>query len=1183
MRVDRARKFHLRADGRKPAIFNGEHTRRIIMRHRIAHRNTGFLLALYFLLASGLCAQDATGKIAGNVTDATGAVIAGAKVTVTNVATRILKETRTDKEGFYQVSSLPIGLYEVAAEAAGFTHVVVRPKNSLEINQTLRVDLRLEVGNVKDTITVEGTASAVETENSTVGATVDGNAVYELPLNGRNTLDLLVTQAGATAKNTDAARQAGSYSIGGMRSDSVTYLLDGGNNNHLINNDVVINPNPDAVAEFRVLESNYSAEYGRNGGGVVSVVTKSGTNTLHGTAFDYLRNEDLDANTFFNNEQGIARQILKRNQYGGTIGGPLVLPRLLDGRNKLFFFFSYEGQKQNANAASGKVTTFTPLEAQGNFSQSSNGTPDPAVVSFLRDNPYFQSNPALAAKGIIDPNRISPVALNYFKNSLIPMSSTGYVFPQAAARADHNEYLGKLDWAATPRDNLSATVAAQDTPSTVPFSGSSGATTVNGYPIANDVAAYFGSITYHHTFTPALLNVARLTGQRNNNFQNYPIGSHPGPAQLGINITPDLVDGPTNINLLGSGMFAGYNPFGPANIVDNTVTFTNDLSWTRGRHSLKGGFYYSMYRDAMAYGYYLNGEFDFNGPGTGIGSGNDRADFLMGLPDDFQEYPNAPTNIRSYSVAGYLQDSVKLTRNLMLNFGVRYEYNQPKYDTQGRSFSFVPGLRSTVFPGAPPGLLFPHDKGAPNGANFPDKKNFAPRLGFAWDVFGNAKTSVRGGFGMFYDVLKAEDNLQFNGQSPFFGSAFLSFSAPDAGFTSNPGILTNPFVAAGAVNPFPSKQVDHAVNFADAGYLPIGGANPFYVDPHIKTPYIFQFNLSVQQQLVNNLTLQAGYVGYQAHGLTGLTDINAFTPGAGTRSLDLIRGFEGDYNFMNEFQNIGRARYNALQFDLTKRMSDSRFGKTFFKLAYTWSHEIDNESGYRQRNNFVPYYNHYQFMASGDFDIRQTMSLSGGWEMPFDRLASKIPSALTKGWTLYPIVSYRSGFPLDVFAFPGVAPSQTAPGPSGAGDPQVVRADLVAPVVYYDPKSFQVVNNTNAGGNQSGNYWFSPSSFSNAREVALNQQLVNGTNPSSLVKQFTYGTLGRNILRGPGAFNVNLTLSKHFMVKEKYDIEFRVDAFDLFNSPQFSNPNTNIGDPNFGQVSNTADPRILQLALHFKF
>jgi len=1139
-----------------------------------------YMICVLALAAYPVLAQDTTGRIGGIVSDPSGAIVAGATVTVTNAGTKITRQTSTDKQGAYQVRELPIGRYQVAVEAAGFSRKVVAAVNPLEINQTLRVDVVLEVGAVTDVINVEGGASAVETQNATIGATVSSNAISELPLNGRNTLDLLATQPGVTPKNNDASRQAGSYSIGGGRSDSVTYLLDGGLNNHLIDNGVVINPNPDAVGEFRVLQSNYAAEYGRSGGGVVSVVIKSGTNSLHGTAFDFLRNEDLDANTFFNNEQGIARQILKRNQYGGTVGGPIYVPHVIDGRNKLFFFFSYEGQRQNANQSTGKITTFTPLEAQGNFSKSVGGGPDPNVVSFLLQNPWFQSNPTLASQGVIDPNRISKVSQNYFKDNLLTTSPSGFLFPEAAATTNHSEYLGKVDYTIGMRDTLSATLAAQDSPSTVPFSQAAGATTVNGFPISDDVAAYFGNVSFIHSFSPAIINVARFTAQRNNTFQNRPIGTLPGPANLGIGITPDLVDGPTIINLEGSGLFAGYNPFGPANIIDNTLTFTDDLSWTRGSHSLKAGFLFSSYRDAMIYGYYLNGEFDFYGPLTSIGSGNDRADFLMGLPDDLQQYPNAPTNIRSHSFGGYVQDAWKVNRRFTLNYGVRYEYNQPKYDTQKRSFSFVPGVQSTVFPNAPLGLLFPGDKDAPRGSNFPDRTNFAPRLGFAWDVFGNAKTSLRGGFGVFYDILKAEDNLQFNGQTPFFSSGYLSFGAPDGGFNSDPGIMTNPYGAAGAPNPFPSKPVNHNVNFGDAGFLPIGGGNPFFVDPNLKTPRIYQFNLSLQQQFANNLTFEAGYIGYTANGLTGLTDIDPFKPGASTRLYDLTPGLNGDYNYMNEFQNLGRANYSGLQTDLTKRLSDSRFGNTFFTLAYTLSHELDNESGYRQRNPFVPFYHRNMFHSSGDTDIRDFISLSGGWELPFNKL-TKGAAWLTKGWTLYPIISYRSGFPLDVMAAPGTASSIDSPGPSGAGDIQVVRADLMAPLQYYSATAYRTIK-TNANGAQSGNYYFNPNSFSNAREVNLNLEAAS-VNPATLLNQFTYGTFGRNSLRGPGAFNTNISLSKIFRIRERVDLEFRADAFNVFNGVQFSNPDTNIGDLSFGQISNTADPRIIQLALHAKF
>jgi hypothetical protein len=389
------------------------------------------LTFLFIFAAYKASAQSATGKITGIVTDATGAIIPDAQVTVTNTATNVAQTTTTNSSGLYQVLQLPIGLYRVAVDAKGFEHTVVDSKTALQINQTLRIDVPLEVGKVSGQVTVESNAAQVETENQTVGASVTGQAIFELPLNGRDTLDLLKTQPGVTPTNTDSTA-AGNYSIGGMRTDSVSYLLDGGNNNSLLNNGVVADPNPDAIAEFRVLESNYGAEYGRNGGGVVSVVTKSGSNQFHGTLFDYLRNDFFDANRFFNNQQNLPVPILKRNQFGGTIGGPIV-------KNKIFFFFSYEGQRQTELQSAGKVSTYTPDEAMGNFSNSQGQA---QVAAFLQNNPSFQPNPVLAGQGIIDPTKIDPVASAYFANNLIPTSASGFLFPQASAKNNFDEYLG---------------------------------------------------------------------------------------------------------------------------------------------------------------------------------------------------------------------------------------------------------------------------------------------------------------------------------------------------------------------------------------------------------------------------------------------------------------------------------------------------------------------------------------------------------------------------------------------------------------------------------------------------------------------------------------------------------------------------------------------------------------------
>ncbi len=432
-------------------------------------------------------------------------------------------------------------------------------------------------------------------------------------------------------------------------------------------------------------------------------------------------------------------------------------------------------------------------------------------------------------------------------------------------------------------------------------------------------------------------------------------------------------------------------------------------------------------------------------------------------------------------------------------------------------------------------------------------------------------------------MLKGEDNLQFNGQAPFFGFADLFFN-PVSNVTGQVPIMTDPFGTAGIPNSFPSKPPAQNINFGDAGFLPFGGGGVYFVDPHLRTPYIYQYNLSLQQDLGSGFIGEVNYVGNDAHKMTALVDQNPFVLGSDQRLLNVPIGDAANgFSYLLTFYNVGKSNYNSLQTSLTKNMSSSRFGSTYFKLGYTWGHAIDNSSGFRQRNYAVPYYDHDLFRASSDTDIRQTLVFSGGWDLPFGKNSSKFVKAVASGWSLYPIVTYRTGFPLDVYGIASPTSSgirRTVPGPSGAGDQELIRADLVTPTVqYYDPKQQITLGSATGplGGPVSGNFFFNPDAFSNARAIALN----DGSVPAA--DQRTYGSFPRNALRGPSRTNFDLSLAKMFPIRESLRAEFRADFFNILNQAQFQNPDTNIQGSTFGQISRTYDPRIIQLALRLMF
>ncbi|HLJ86169.1 MAG TPA: TonB-dependent receptor [Candidatus Angelobacter sp.] len=1156
-------------------------------------RKKAFLSAcvLVLALAAGtpVLAQNATGRIIGTVFDPQGAVIPGAKVTVINATTGVANPAVTNREGYFEVLALPIGVYKVTVEQKGFSTAESQEKK-LSINESLRFDITLTVSGGQQVVQVEAQVSGVETVNPTVGESVTERQVSDLPLNGRNVLRLALLQPGVTEANSDAG--GGGFSISGGRTDAVTYILDGGLNNNLMRNSVVFNPNPDAIAEFRILTSNYTAEYGRNGGGIISVVTKSGGNQLHGSAFDFIRNDAFNANSFFNNSTNLPRNILKRNQFGATLGGPIMIPHLVHGKDRFFFFVSYQGQRQTAAVSNTQIPTFTPAQLQGDFSQAFNGGPDPSVVAFLHANPFFQANPALAANGIIDPTKINPIALNIIKLGLIPTSPTGLFSSSAASKANNNELTVKTDYSLSDRDKLTVTFGGNHSNLLNPYGD--GVATVPGFDDTTRNNISFFSAGYTRTVSPSILNEFRFTAQRQLLNQEQPVQNLPGPQQLGFLINPDANVGPPVI-VFNSGLSLGFSENGPTQFADTTFAYSDNLTWIKGRHTWKFGAAYTAFEDNLRFGFESSGQFFFANNSVNS-TGNSFADFLLGNPTNFSQGPAAPNNVRTKAVSFFGQDEWHVRNDLFLTLGLRYEYSTPKLDTRGRTDNILTGVQSTVFPGAPTGLVFPGDPGAPKGLYQPDKNNFAPRIGFAWSPI--KKTSIRGGFGVFFDVINGADNIDQNGAQPFASFSNVNMPALPASITSGIPYFRDPYGSVGLTNPFPTPPASSLTDWGAVGFLPFGATSD---DPNIRTPYIYQYNLSVQREIANNLVAQIGYVGSDSKKLQTSKLVNAMVLGTTTRRLNAdqssasIQAFCSSFAAANGFANAasacpfagglpvysngGSANYNSLQASLTKRVSSGFFGNTYFTLADTYSHSLDNTSGRANRSQNVPFYSTNAFYASSDFDVKNTVTMSGGWDLPLERTWKSGPKRLLGGWSLYPIFSWRTGFPLNVNA--GLFLPDNDPGPSGVGDPGLINA-------VYAP-GFNRVRTLSPG--VSSTLYFNPGTFTgqqfnSATTPCASQNITQGLPSSDCALANpalrTYGA-GRNVFRGPGRTNLDLSLAKALPIRENFDAEFRLEAFNVFNHTQFQGVNTNITSPLFGNVNSTYDPRILQLAVKLKF
>ncbi|HSS99796.1 MAG TPA: carboxypeptidase regulatory-like domain-containing protein, partial [Terriglobales bacterium] len=658
------------------------------------------------LLVSLSQAAEVTANISGSVTDASGAVVAQAKVTLTNIATNESRNADTDNDGAYQFSKLAIGTYRLTVERTGFNKYV-REGIVLNVNQNAKLDVALKVGAAAQVVEVVGDVSQVDTVSATLGAVETQQRIVDLPLVERDAFQLGLLQAGVFPPDEDDG-SANPFSVSGQRSESLSFLVNGADNNDFLGNNAVVDPNPDALEEFKILTNNYEAEYGRTAGGIVNQVIKSGTNKFHGDLFEFFRNDAMNATQYFLPSV----TPFKRNTFGGTFGGPVI-------QDKTFFFLSYQGVRRHEGEVAPKLTVLSPAERTGDFSDL---LPNTQLFDPITGDPY--------------PNNqvpVNPVIANYINNYLplpnLPNQANqpANQFISSPTEVDRDDQgIVRIDHHFSQKDTIYGSYIIDDLSQNFPFQIVNGASSGGNVPVGSGfntlLRTQLGSFNWVHNFSPTLLNEFTFAANRSATLQSVP-HENTDPASLGFtNVKPDDPAGMAAPVITTPNFNLGPSPQGPTKLHDVTFHWQDSLSLTRGHHNFKFGADIRRVRNNFDFDFDNNGVFDF-GSNFSL-TGDARADFVGGFFDNFEQFSRAVYGIRTTSWHFFGQDNWKVTRKLSLSYGLRYEYNTPLQDPHNQIQGFFPGQQSTVFPGAPTGLLYAGDPHTPNsGLTYPDRNN----------------------------------------------------------------------------------------------------------------------------------------------------------------------------------------------------------------------------------------------------------------------------------------------------------------------------------------------------------------------------------------------------------------------------------------------------------------------------